>query len=77
MAGRPDIFAQKISDAARPATEIEAAPASGNTDAVQQNARIRGDRIGLHTEAFDLPLAGFDRILRCGCTGHAHDPKVA
>ena len=74
-AGRADALAHEAGDAARPAAEVEARPSRRNADEVEHRARLGRQRGGLDVQAFDLALAGLDRIMAGEGGGHGSGPS--
>jgi len=66
VSGWPCADAQQFDDAARPAAEVQAAPAGGYADAVEHYAGVELDRCRLHPQALDLTLAPLDRVMTSG-----------
>src|SRR6185436_2694625 len=68
--GRSDALAQQVSDAARPAADVEAGPSRLHPDPIQHHARVGRDRLGLDVQALDLAPAMLDRVMACEVVGH-------
>ena len=57
-----DAPAQQVHDAHGAAAEVQAAPAGGDADALEQDAGVELERRRLHAQALDLARAPLDRV---------------
>src|SRR5262249_17785110 len=62
--------AEKIRYAARTAAQIEAAPSSSHTDALQQNRCVRSKGVTLDTQSVNLAGPPLDRVITLRCLRH-------
>jgi hypothetical protein len=63
LSRRPRAHAEQFDDAARPASEIQAAPPIRHSDAVEHYPGVEPDRLSLDVQALDLALAPLDRVV--------------
>src|SRR5262249_4847578 len=68
--GQTHTHAEKIRYAARTAAQIEAAPSSSHTDALQQNRCVRSKGVTLDTQSVNLAGPPLDRVITLRCLRH-------